>query len=60
MTADNSMHPMMKERDLNDGRVLLKDVYHVSGLKKNIASVSQITDSGNYVLFALKDVQNII
>ena len=60
MTADNSMHPITKERDLNDGRVLLKDVYHVPGSKKNLASVSQITDSGSYVLFAPKDVQNII
>ena len=57
MTADNSMHPVTKEGDLNDGSVLLKDVYHVPGLKKNLASVSQITDSGRYVLFGPKDVQ---
>ena len=57
MTADNSMHPVTKEEDLNDGSVLLKDVYHVPGLKKNLASVSQITDSGRYVLFGPKDVQ---
>ena len=57
MTADNSMHPVTKEGDLNDGSVLLKDVYHVPGLKKNLASVSQITDSGRYVLFCSKDVQ---
>ena len=57
MTADNSMHPMTKEGDLNDGSVLLKDVYHVPGLKKNLASISQITDSGRYVLFGPKDVQ---
>ena len=57
MTADNSMHPVTKEGDLNDGSVLLKDVYHVPGLKKNLASVSQITDSRRYVLFGPKDVQ---
>ena len=34
MTADNSMHPVTKEGDLNDGSVLLKDVYHVPNLKK--------------------------
>ena len=34
MTADNSMHPVTKEGDLNDGSVLLKDVYHVPGLEK--------------------------
>ena len=44
MTADNSMHPMMKEEDLNDGSVLLNNVYHVPGLKKNLAFVSQITN----------------
>ena len=57
VTTDNSMHPMMKEEDLNDESVLLKGVYHVSGLKKNLASISQITDSGRYVLFGPKDVQ---
>ena len=57
MTVDNSMHPVTKEGDLNDGCVLLKDVYHVPGWKKNLASVSQMTDSGRYVLFGPKDVQ---
>ncbi|KAL0408223.1 UNVERIFIED_CONTAM: Retrovirus-related Pol polyprotein from transposon RE2 [Sesamum radiatum] len=56
VTADNSLHPMMKEGDLNDRGIFLKDVYHVPGLKKNLASVSQITDSGRkeslYVLSA--------
>ncbi|KAK8291697.1 hypothetical protein V6Z12_D06G075600 [Gossypium hirsutum] len=45
VTADNSLHPVKKEGNLNDRDVLLKDVYHVRGLKKNIASVSQITYS---------------
>ena len=44
VTANNSMHPVMKEGDLNDGSVLLKDIYHVPGFKKNLASVSQIAD----------------
>ena len=57
MIADNSMHPMTKEGDLNDGSVLLKNVYHVPGLKKNLAFVSQITNSGRYVLFGSKNVQ---
>ena len=34
MTADNSMHPVTKEGDLNDRSVLLKDVYYVPGLEK--------------------------
>ncbi|KAK4426940.1 hypothetical protein Salat_1462800, partial [Sesamum alatum] len=46
VTVDNSLHPVMKEGDLNDGGVFLKDVYHVPGLKKNLGSISQITDSG--------------
>ena len=57
MTANISMHPVTKEGDLNDGSVLLKDGYHVPGLKKNLASISQITDSGRCVLFYPKDVQ---
>ncbi|KAK8485615.1 hypothetical protein V6N11_008478 [Hibiscus sabdariffa] len=57
VTADNSLHLVTKEGDLNDGSILLKDVYHVVGLKKNLAYVSQITDSGRYVLFDPNDVQ---
>ncbi|KAK8344206.1 hypothetical protein V6Z11_A07G063300 [Gossypium hirsutum] len=40
VTADNTLHPGTKEGDLNDGGVFLNDVYHVPGLKKNLASVS--------------------
>ena len=40
-----------------DEVVSLKDVYHVPGLKKNLASVSQITNSGKYVLFGSNDVK---
>ena len=50
MTADNSLHPVMKEGNFNSSNdtkcVSLKDGYHVPGLKKNLASFSQITDSG--------------
>ena len=60
MTVDNSLHPVMKEGDFNSSndtkRVSLNDVYHVPGLTKNLASVSQITDNGNYVLFGPKNV----
>ncbi|KAK3025135.1 hypothetical protein RJ639_043917 [Escallonia herrerae] len=49
-TANINAHGSM-----NSG-VVLKDVYHVPGLKKNLVSVSQITDSGKYVLFGPKDV----
>lgn len=37
--------------------VLLEDVYHVLGLKKNITSVSQLTDHGKYVPFGPNDVK---
>lgn len=53
MTADNSLHLVMKEGDLNDGGVPLKDVYNVLVLKKNFASVSQIKDSVRYFFFVL-------
>lgn len=39
----------------SDGEIVLKLVYHVPGLKKNLVSVSQITDSGKYVLFGRSD-----
>ncbi|KAH7567577.1 hypothetical protein JRO89_XS07G0095900 [Xanthoceras sorbifolium] len=63
VTTDNSLHPVTKEGHLNikvdnsigDG-LTLRGVYHVPELKKNLASVSQITDSGRkeslYVLSA--------
>ncbi|KAA8540328.1 hypothetical protein F0562_024753 [Nyssa sinensis] len=66
VTADNSLHPVVKEGNFNvkkdisnAGGVSLKDVYHVPGLKKNLASVSQIADSGRYVLFGPDDVKII-
>ena len=66
--ADNSLHSVMKEGNFEgkfndcdnskgDEVVSLKDVYHVPGLKKNLASVSQITNSGKYVLFGSNDVK---
>ena len=54
MIADNSMHPVTKEGDLNDRSVLLKDVYHVPGLEKNLATVSQITDQEGMFFLVLK------
>jgi hypothetical protein len=37
--------------------VSLHNVYHVPGMKKNLLSVSQLTSSGNYVLFGPQDVK---
>ncbi|KAG6424918.1 hypothetical protein SASPL_115341 [Salvia splendens] len=39
--------------------VSLDDVYHIPGLKKNLALVPQIADSGRYVLFGQHDVKTI-
>ncbi|KAL0322020.1 UNVERIFIED_CONTAM: hypothetical protein Scaly_2498400 [Sesamum calycinum] len=44
--------------DADETSVKLDDVYHVPGLKKNLISVSQITNSGKYVLFGPKDVKS--
>ena len=37
--------------------VALQNVFHVPGMKKNLLSVSQLTSSGNYVLFGPQDVK---
>lgn len=37
--------------------VKFSDVFHVPGLKRNLISVSQIIDSGKYVLFGPKDIK---
>nr|KYP60162.1 hypothetical protein KK1_015610 [Cajanus cajan] len=37
-------------------QVEVDNVYHVLGIKKNLLSVSQLTASGNYVVFGPKDV----
>ena len=50
-------HFNVKADTSNVEGVSLKDVYHVLGLKKNLATVSQLTNSGRYVLFGPNDVQ---
>ncbi|KAG6385352.1 hypothetical protein SASPL_154185 [Salvia splendens] len=65
VTADNSTHPVAKEGDVTIDvvgnptakSVKLHDVYHVPGLKRNLVSVTQITDSGKFVLFGPNDVR---
>lgn len=61
VTADNSVYPVAKEGvlkiDVGDTRAIkLNDIFHVPGLKRNLVSVSQITNSGKYVLFGPSDV----
>ncbi|KAJ0017120.1 hypothetical protein Pint_11124 [Pistacia integerrima] len=65
VTADNLTYPVAKEGvvtidvvdDTRSSSVKLNDVYHVPSLKKNLVSVSQITNSGKYVLFGPNDVK---
>ncbi|KAL8116818.1 hypothetical protein AgCh_023112 [Apium graveolens] len=61
VTADDSAYPVVKEGVVEIGgdntNIRLDDVYHVPGLKKNLVSVSQITNSGKYVLFGPNDVK---
>ncbi|KAK1353620.1 CCHC-type domain-containing protein [Heracleum sosnowskyi] len=62
ITADNSTYPVAKEGtveiSLDDTKLVkLDNVYHVPGLQRNLVSVSQITNSGKYVLFGPNDVK---
>ncbi|CAK7335817.1 unnamed protein product [Dovyalis caffra] len=43
--------------DAKGSDIKLNDVYRVLGLKRNLVSVSQITDSRKYVLFGSNDVK---
>ncbi|KAI4357476.1 hypothetical protein L6164_001424 [Bauhinia variegata] len=62
VTADNTVHYVEKEgtvvisgRKVNS--ITLNNVYHVPGMTKNLFSVSNAVDAGNYVLFGPKDVK---
>lgn len=41
----------------SDIEVLLQNVYHVPGMKKNLISVAQLTSSGHFVLFGPQDMK---
>ncbi|KAM1031938.1 hypothetical protein ACFX2I_035575 [Malus domestica] len=62
VTADNTVHQVEKEGTviINDGgndSITLKNVFHVPGMKKNLFSVPNAVDAGNFVLFGPKDVK---
>ncbi|KAK3006483.1 hypothetical protein RJ639_016084 [Escallonia herrerae] len=64
ITADNYIHLVEKEGNvciaserLKEDDIVLSNVYHVPGLRKNLVSVSQITNFRKYVLFAPEDVR---
>lgn len=63
ITANNSRLPITHigktviNPRFSPNEIKLEDVYHVPGMKKNLLSVSQLTTSGNYVVFGLEDVK---
>ena len=63
VTADNTRLPIAHIGEtlitprFNAEQVPLEQVYHVPGVKKNLLSVAQLADSGNWVLFGPKDVK---
>ncbi|KAL8094980.1 hypothetical protein AgCh_036473 [Apium graveolens] len=48
VTTDNTIHHVEKEGEV---------VFHVPGLKKNLLSVANAVDAGNYILFRPNDVK---
>ncbi|CAL1393647.1 unnamed protein product [Linum trigynum] len=63
VTANNSKLPITHIGEtlitprFGDQQVELSNVYHVPGMRKNLMSVSQLTASGNYVVFGPRDVK---
>ena len=63
VTANNSRLPIthigntMIVPRFSPNQVQLQNVLHVPGMKKNLLSVSQLTASGNYVVFGPEDVK---
>ncbi|KAG6478904.1 hypothetical protein ZIOFF_062351 [Zingiber officinale] len=62
ITVDNTIHKIQKEGavviDNNRGEsITLKSVYHVPGIQKNLFSVANAVDAGNFVLFGPRDVK---
>ena len=37
--------------------MLLQNVYHVPGIKKNLLTVSQVTSTRHFILFGLQDIR---
>ncbi|KAG5619813.1 hypothetical protein H5410_005031 [Solanum commersonii] len=66
VTANNSKMPITHIGKMvfalhNISRqVELQNVYHVPGMKKHLLSISQLTNSSNYVLFGPNDVFPIL
>ncbi|KAF8405092.1 hypothetical protein HHK36_009990 [Tetracentron sinense] len=62
ITADNSIHPVEKERVVTikgdrDDHITLNNVFQVLCMKKNLFSIANVVDSGHYVLFGPQDVK---
>lgn len=62
VTADNTVHQIQKEGtviiDNDHGEsITLNSVYYVPGIRKNLFSVANAVDAGNFVLFGPEDVK---
>ncbi|KAK1413456.1 hypothetical protein QVD17_35229 [Tagetes erecta] len=61
--ADGSRHQIANTGDVrfptgkDQKEFIMKDVFHVPGMKKNLFSVPQVTATGRYVLFGPEDVR---
>jgi len=62
VTADNTVHQVENEGTIvingnQEDSITLNSVFHVPGMKKNLFSVANVVDAGNFVLFGPRDVK---
>jgi len=62
VTADNTVHQVENEGIIvingkQEDSITLNNVFHVPGMKKNLFSVANVVDAGNFVLFGPRDVK---
>lgn len=62
ITTDNTVHAVKKEGTMvinnkKDDSITLNSVFHIPGMKKNLYSVANAVDAGNYLLFGPHDVK---
>ncbi|CAL9192748.1 unnamed protein product [Musa hybrid cultivar] len=60
--ADNTVHQVEKEgtviiSDKYNDPIILKSVYYISGMKKNLFFVANLVDSRNYVLLSPNEIK---
>ena len=62
VTADNTVHRVENEGTIvingkQEYSITLNSVFHVPSMKKNIFSLANVVDAGNFVLFSPRDVK---